>query len=408
MTCTPGTVLYIHPSDELYGSDRCLLELVRARPAGQRAIVALPRDLAYGSALSRALRACGAEVRYIDMLVLRRSLLHPRRLPMLAKRLAGGVWSLVRLIRREHVDLVHSNTVAVVCGAPAARLTGTPHLWHIHEFLGDEPLLYRAALRALLGLPRGIIIANSLAVAGSAAGRSRRLRARTRVIYNGLFTDIQARPFQGTPADRPVRIGLLGRLTPRKGISEALTAAALLMERGRPIELWLAGGPAPGQDQQLREYDARAQALGIADRVRRLGAGRDPGEFLAQIDILLVPSQRPEPFGLVILEGMAAGLPVVVTRNGGGSDEIITHRKDGLYCGMQPEAIAATLETLLGDAQLWGRLASAAPLTVARRFTRAGYVAAFRRAQTYAVVAAMRGSTPKGCTLWRWVRAVLG
>lgn len=408
MSGAPGTVLYIHPSDELYGSDRCLLELVRARPVEQRAIVALPRDLAYGGALSRALRECGAEVRYIDMLVLRRGLLHPRRLPTLVMRLAGGIWSLARLVRRERVDLVQSNTAAVVCGAPAARLTGTPHLWHIHEFLGDEPLLYRAALRALLGLPRGIIIANSVAVARSAAGSSRRLRARTRVIYNGLFPDIQARPFQGIPPDRPVRIGVLGRLTPRKGISEALTATALLVHRGRLVELWLAGGPAPGQEWRLRDYDAQAQALGIADQLRRLGAGREPGDFLAGIDILLVPSQRPEPFGLVILEGLAAGLPVVVTRNGGGSDEIITNGKDGLYCGMQPEAIAATLEALLGDAQLWGRLASAAPLTVARRFTRAGYVAAFRRAQAYAVVAAMRGSTPKGCTLWRWVRADLG
>jgi glycosyltransferase involved in cell wall biosynthesis len=401
-------VLYVHPSDELYGSDRCLLELVRARPAGQRAIVALPRDLIYGGALSNALRACGAEVLHLDMLAMRRSLLRPGHLPLLAKRLVGGSWSLSRLIRREQVELVHSNTVAVVCGAVAARCTGTPHLWHVHEFLGDEPLPYRATLRALLGLPRGLIIANSVAVARSATGSSRRLRARTRVIYNGIFTVIQPRPFTGSPPNRPARIGVLGRLTPRKGISEALQATAHLTERGRSVELWLAGGAAPGQEWRLRQYAAQADDLGVAGQVHWLGECSEPGEFLAQIDILLVPSQRPEPFGLVILEGLAAGLPVVVTRNGGGSGEIITHGKDGLYCGMQPAAIAATLDALLGDTHLWGRLASAAPVTVARRFTRDGYVAAFRRAQTRALTAAMRGSTPKGCTLWRWVRAAIG
>jgi glycosyltransferase involved in cell wall biosynthesis len=79
---------------------------------------------------------------------------------------------------------------------------------------------------------------------------------------------------------------------------------------------------------------------------------------------------------------MAAGLPVVVTRNGGGSDELITHGKNGLYCAMEPEAIAAALQLLLADTALRARMAAAAPETVARRFSRSAYQTAF--AQAYA------------------------
>jgi hypothetical protein len=376
------TILFVHPSDELYGSDRCLLEIVRGLPATDRAIVVLPRDVAYQGTLTEALRACSAEVRHIDMLVLRRGLLRPARFPLLLARLVGGVWSLTRLILAERVDLVHSNTVAVVCGALGARVTRRPHLWHVHEFLGDEPKPFRAALRVVLALSPGLIIANSVAVARSLVGDSRRLRRRTSVIYNGVFVPIQARDPAVLRADGPPRIGVLGRLAPRKGIGAALHATALLADAGAPIELRIGGGPPPDQPWWLDSYRRLANELCIAERVHFAGTVDDVDAFLHDLDILLVPSQRPEPFGLVVIEGMAAGLPVVVTRNGGGSDELITHGKNGLYCAMEPEAIAAALQLLLADTALRARMAAAAPETVARRFSRSAYQTAF--AQAYA------------------------
>ncbi len=84
------------------------------------------------------------------MLVLRRSLLRPGQLPVLFWRFVLGTLAIVRLLRRYDADIVHSNTVAVVCGASAAALTATPHLWHVHEHIGDEPRLYRMLIRLML------------------------------------------------------------------------------------------------------------------------------------------------------------------------------------------------------------------------------------------------------------------
>ena len=75
MSAARQTLLFVHPSDELYGSDKVLLEIVRGLPARNRyrAIVALPTDLPYGGELSQALLVAGAEVTHIDMAVLRRA-----------------------------------------------------------------------------------------------------------------------------------------------------------------------------------------------------------------------------------------------------------------------------------------------------------------------------------------------
>jgi glycosyltransferase involved in cell wall biosynthesis len=73
-------------------------------------------------------------------------------------------------------------------------------------------------------------------------------------------------------------------------------------------------------------------------------------------DVLVVPSQRPESFGLVVLEGMAAGCTVIACRNGGGSDEILEHGVTGLYCGRSASSMAAALVRLASEPVLRARL----------------------------------------------------
>jgi hypothetical protein len=377
------TFLFVHPSDELYGSDRCLLEIVRGLPASDRAIVVLPADLPYHGKLSRALTEAGAEVRRIDMLVLRRSLLRPRNVPTLLRRLSTGTLQLVRVVRGEGVDLVHSNTVAVPGGALAALLTRRPHVWHVHEFLGDEPPVFRMVLRGLLALVPGVVVANSWAVARSVAGGSRRLRRKTTVIENAVFLEIEPAPAREIGPETPVRLGFLGRLTPRKGVAEALAACQLLRWRGLDVSLDLWGAPPAGQEWRLAGYQARAEELGIASAVRFRGETTDVSGVLAEMDILVVPSQRPEPFGLVVIEGLAAGLPVVVTRNGGGSDELLEDGRTGLYCGLTPPEIADAIERVIHDPDLRQALRQASREVAARRFSRVRYTARFQNLYRY-------------------------
>lgn len=371
------TILFVHPSDELYGSDRCLLELTRGLPETDRAIVALPTDVRYGGHLTAELTTSGVRVERLEMLVLRRNLLRPSGLPTLAKRFIVGTWNLTRLIRDENVTLVHSNTIAVMSGAFAATLTRTPHVWHIHEYVGDEPAPYRTTLRAALTAIPGTIVANSKAVARSIAGRRTFVRRKLRVIYNGVpVATASEHPIHIRPDDTPI-IGVIGRLSPRKGIPEAIHAAALLKGEGRDFRMRFIGAPPPGQERLLDEYRRLAAEAELDDVVEFSGETPDIGQEYRTLDIVLVPSQRPESFGMVIVEAMEAGVSVVATRTGGGSDELMEDGVSGLYCGKAPADIAGALGRLIDGPDLRRSLAERGRIDVRRRFSLKRYQASF-------------------------------
>jgi glycosyltransferase involved in cell wall biosynthesis len=371
------TILFVHPSDELYGSDRCLLDLLRLLPECYRAIVLLPTDVAYEGGLSRELEALGIEVRFVEMAVMRRMWLRPRHLPSLARSAVRGVVSISRIIRDEDVCVVHSNTLAVPCGAVAAALSRRGHIWHVHEMLSAEPRAVRWAYSALVSVLPGRVIAVSSAVAVSLTGGSRRLAARTEVVYDGVTIPQNNR---NTRSNGDVsRLAIIGRLTPRKGIREGIFAAAILQMRGVPFHLAIVGGTAPGQEGRRDEYRALVARLGLEDCVTICAFEPDARARMLDTDVLVVPSQRPEPLGLVILEGMAAGCAIVACRNGGGSDELLRDGVSGLYCGKTPEEIADAIERLLADETLRRTLGSNARRDAQNRFSLERYIATMIR-----------------------------
>ncbi|RIK35814.1 MAG: glycosyl transferase family 1 [Chloroflexi bacterium] len=370
MTTNARTLLFVHPSDELYGADRVLLEIVRGLRPDDRALVVLPTDIAYAGELTHALRELGAEVRHIDMAILRRANLQPRRLPRLCWRFVRGSLAIACLARSRDVALIHSNTLAAPCGAVAAALARRPHLWDVHENLADEPRAYASLLRALLSLAPGKVLANSISSARSLVGASARRKRKTRVLYYGVpdpFPLAKFPPPRAEPGE--LRVCFLGRLTPRKGIGEALEAVALLHASGVAVRFDVYGSAPPGQEWRDAAWREQAERLGIAGITTFHGFVPDARERLLECDVLLVPSQRPEPFGLVLVEGMLAQRAVVATRNGGGSDEILEDGRTGLYCERDPPAIAATLERLARDPELLRALGPAARDAALERFS---------------------------------------
>ncbi len=120
------------------------------------------------------------------------------------------------------------------------------------------------------------------------------------------FSHLKVNPVKTAPRKPPV-IGALGRLHEIKGYDVLLRAAAKLRDRGVDFRLKLAGdGPEMGALQQLTE------SLGLRDRVEFTGWVANPGDFLKTIDLFVVPS-RYESFGLVVIEAMAAGVPVITS-----------------------------------------------------------------------------------------------
>ncbi len=355
-------LLVVHASAELYGSDRALLESVRALQArGCATVVALPHD----GPLVGELSATGAEVRIVPTVVLKKadaSLLGLLRVCGVALRVLPGN---VRLVWSCRAQLIYVNTVAIPLWLPLARLLRLPSVCHVHEAEEGLPAPVALLMALPLLLARHVLV-NSLAARALLLRTAPRLVSRTSVLYNGVPGPAAATPPRAQPA-RPARLVLVGRLAPRKGTDVAVAAAAELHRRGVPVFLQLVGSVGPGLEafeQELRETVAGA---GLDAVVGFAGFQTDVWPLLAAADIVLVPS-RAEPFGNVAVEAALAGRPVVASRVQ-GLQEIVRHGATGLLVAPDdPLGLAEAVLELLGD---WARaktMAAAAATQAHERF----------------------------------------
>jgi glycosyltransferase involved in cell wall biosynthesis len=162
-----------------------------------------------------------------------------------------------------------------------------------------------------------------------------------------------------TPDDATVIIQA-SRLERWKGQSLLIEALGCLKEEPGWVA-WVAGGAQrPHEAVYLDELKASANRLGIADRVRFLGQRSDVPRLLQAADIHCQPNTGPEPFGIVFIEAMYAGLPLVSTRMGGGA-ELIDESCGILVPPAEPLGLANALRRLLNDPEERARLGAAGP-----------------------------------------------
>ena len=163
-------------------------------------------------------------------------------------------------------------------------------------------------------------------------------------------------------------IGMIGHLSPIKGQDIFIRAAASISAGREGIDFLIVGEDKAADGRNRAEIERLIAELGMSDRVTLIGWQDDVRDVLQTLDIFVCPS-RIEPFGLVMVEAMAAGVPVVATRSE-GAVEII---EDGVTGRLVPIgdtiALAEAIRTLLADPALGRRLAQNALTSVLDRFS---------------------------------------
>ena len=288
----------------------------------------------------------------------------------------GSVWStaaytlrLARRLRALSPDLVHTNSLkAGVYGSVAARLAGVPVVWHVRDRVAED-YIPRSAVRLVRAQVRRLadaVIANSDATLatldGCAPGASWVIPA-----------SVEPSPLPRDP-QAATTFGMLGRIAPWKGQDLFLRAFAQAFPDGGETAV-LIGSAMFGEQEYERSLHELAQALGLGDRVRFLGFREDVWPELARLDVLVHASTIPEPFGTVVLEGMAAGLAVIAPDQGGPAAVIEDGRTGRLFRMGDQRGLAAVMSELDGDPAARERLAGAArealaayhPQVIARR-----------------------------------------
>jgi len=295
---------------------------------------------------------------------------------------AWYAWSLRRWLKARDFDIVHTNSLkAAVYGGLAGRLAGIPVVWHLRDRIADDYLPMPAVrlVRILSRLLPSSVIANSKATSAtlprSRRGLSRVMvladvtnvhddkpHERVHVVYNAADF---SRPAKRSSVERnELVVGIVGRLTPWKGQDVFLQAfAEAFPTSGQAV---LIGSAMFGEQDYERMLHELAHTLGIEDRVEFVGFRADVSAELRKLDVFVHASVIPEPFGQVIIEAMAAGLPVIAA-GAGGPLEIITDGVDGLFHKPGDVAdLASVLQRLVKDADLRRRLGLAAHASVER------------------------------------------
>ncbi len=348
----PARLLLAHPSSDLYGSDRVLGSAVRSlRDAGHEVLVTLDGP----GPLVPLLQELGARVRYLRMPVLRRSLLGPGSAAGFLARTLGRLPAAVRLLRDERVDLVYVSTLTLPGWLLAGRLAGLPVLAHVHE--AEDRV--RGPLRTGLHLPLLLadrVVANSIATRRSLGSALPRLRDRTHVVYNGVGGPRSVSPLRAELRG-PVRLLLVGRLSPVKGTDIAVQALGRLRQAGVDARLTLVGDVFPGNEGFLEQVRRLVHDLGLDRHVTCAGFQPDMAPFFRDADIVLVPS-RLESFGNVAVEAALAGRPVVASDVQGLRESVEDPLSGRLVPPEAPAAVAQAVQELLAD---WGRTRARAP-----------------------------------------------
>lgn len=361
-------VLVAHPSAELYGSDRVMLESVEAFvAAGCQVLVALPGP----GPLADEVSSRGGRIVYCRSPVLRKSALRPTGFVRLLIDAARGFGSGLRLLRRARPEVVYVSTLTIPLWLLLARLTGCRSMCHVHEAEGSASVRLRRLLAAPL-FAAHTIVANSefsRQVLGSAF---RSLGSRTTVVYNGVLGPPTVTASRDSIVGA-VRLAYVGRLSERKGVDVAVSAVAELIRRGTPAELDIVGSVFPGYEWYEAELVDQVTRLGLSDRVRLRGFENPVWPRLAGADIAVVPSRWDEPFGNTAVEAVLAGRPLIVSDSSGlreavaGCASVIRVPPD------DAGAIADAVEAMLGGWPDYARLALADAAGAAGRFGPARY-----------------------------------
>jgi glycosyltransferase involved in cell wall biosynthesis len=269
------------------------------------------------------------------------------------------VGRLARFIRAHNIDVVHTNSLkADIIGGMAARLASRPVVWHVRDRIEDDylPKLVVQTFRFLTLLIPTYVIANSAATLrtlrlgkgarGTSIPSGIELNAKSAVVHDGTSPVL---PEKSSGPRSGFCVGLVGRISPWKGQHIFIRAAALVNKRLPETHFIIIGAALFGEDQYDQEVRRLPGELGIQDNVEFAGFRNDIKHAIAELDLLVHASTKGEPFGQVIIEGMAAGKPVVAT-NGGGVPEIVEDGQTGILVPMgDVEAMAEAICQILSD-----------------------------------------------------------
>lgn len=368
MTADRPRVVFLGHSAQPSGAELGLLRLTRAMTRYEPVVV-----LAEQGPLVDDLRTSGVRCEVAELATAVTSVRHAeikpgRQLISAGRQVVRYSDELRRLLRALAPDIVDTFTLkAHVYGRLALRGLSVPRVAHVHDRLSTQYMRRAsiALLRPILGRCDGLVF-NSTSTRDTVPSL-RRGQVRATV---GSAVDRPLQTARESPAGPAFAFGCIGRITPWKGQRQALRAFAEVCDthRERDLRLILVGGAFFGEEDYLADLQTLAADLGVTDRTEWTGHVSDVYSQLDRMDALVHCSTIPEPFGQVVVEGMAFGIPVIAPDEGGPAD-LITDGATGIfYTPRDAQALAGAMARAITLPAEQRRAMTTAARTVAEQF----------------------------------------
>jgi glycosyltransferase involved in cell wall biosynthesis len=344
-------VVYVDHCAKLSGAELALARLIRALERVNAHVI-----LGEEGPLVPFLHQLGISVEVLPLPQIVREMPRERmRLAVLGLRapLVASAYAL-RLARRLQAlrpDLVHTNSLkSGLYGTLAARACRVPVVWHVHDRLSRDYLPAQAVMalrRAVRTLPNAVV-ANSNATLDSVGQIKPQAAA---VVPNPVTLPGSV----SEPRSTVERVGIVGRLAPWKGQDVFLEGFKRAFGH-TAVNAVIVGAALFGEEEWEERLRRDARRLGLEARVEFRGFRAEMLAEMRRLDVVVHASVVAEPFGQVIVEAMAAGVPVVATCAGGAA-ELVQHEVNGLlYPPGDADALAGALRRLASDRALRRRL----------------------------------------------------
>lgn len=350
------SILFIHQSAELYGSDKTILMFISSLDKQKyKSIVVLPFD----GPLKREFEKNGIEVVIAPVLKLYRKMFTPTNILKFFKEYKEGLKTLNELHKKHNFNIVYSHTLAALIGIVFAKKNNIKHLWHVQEIIA-KPVIFNKGFVKLLSIK-----ANDVAVYDSKTTmefwikNNPRLAKKSEFVCNGL--DVKQKPEPNIENSLKIRkeyykvnehqlvIALVGRINSWKGQQLLLEAFNKIALNYNNIKLVYLGSAPPNQEFFETDLKNKISEYGLNERVIIIPFQENIWPFWDSIDIAVVPSTEPEPFGMVAIEAMLSRKPVVAANHGGLTETVLHNHNGLLFEPNNAESLAISLEELINN-----------------------------------------------------------
>jgi len=320
-------ILYLHANNtDIGGADFCLFKLASSLDRSKfRPFVALSLPTSIIKLYERA----GIPTKIIKMKRLKRTE-NPFYIISYFAVFFLTVFRIYKFIKKENIELVHSNDFQDIYGALASRLAGALSIQHIRLIM-VSPKLLRIMLTMFIGIMNNRIITVSDGVARSMFSRNGKFHKKVVTCYDWLDMDAVEHARVGKdirrefniPENAPL-IGVVGRLEHWKGQHVIIKASPLVVEQFPEARFMIIGGIVEGRNRERysEELKKLASEMGTLDRIIFTGHRNDIANVMSSLDIFVHTSVLPDPLPGVVMEAMLCARPVIGSNAGGVPEEI--------------------------------------------------------------------------------------